>query len=430
MRVAFPFRFFAAALSACGALMPLRAAEPAAPAPAAARFALPATDDGLPGAGPLRRYDWFQRLWTERRSGWAARLEQDRGALVWLGDSITQGWGGTLAAAFPGVKMANRGISGDTTRGVLIRLQEDVLALQPKGIVLLIGTNDLEEQATPETATANLKLILAAIRRHDPQLPVLLCNVFPSSEMKKRPKEQIAKLNALYAAAIQSEPQVTLLDTWSLFAGPQGDAKAEEFPDLLHPNVAGYLKWAAALRPALETLGLIPAWPDDFAPEPGFAPLFNGNDLGGWAYEKSPLAAGQRATADGRFVARHGRLIATAHRGPRKIVRLETSRSFPRDFELRFEFRAGPAADSGVFVREPQLQIRDFLIAGPYVTLAKFRPLQWNEVTVTVRGGLAQATCNGEVLAEAMPIPATGPLAFEGDRGQVEYRRIRIRELP
>lgn len=430
MRFPLCYRVLAAVVSAAAFNFSseLRAADRATPA--AARFALPATDEGLPGAGPLRRYDWFQRLWSERRRGWAARLEQDRGALVWLGDSITQGWGGTLAASFPGVKMANRGISGDTTRGVLIRLQEDVLALQPKGIVLLIGTNDLEEQATPETAAANLKLILAAIRRHDPQLPVLLCNVFPSSETKKRPKDQIAKLNALYATAIQGEPQVTLLDTWSLFAGPQGDAKAEEFPDLLHPNVAGYLKWAAALRPALETLGLLPAWPDDFAPEAGFTALFNGTDLRGWAYEKLPLAAGTAATADGRFVVRHGRLVVTAHRGPRKFVRLETAQPYPRDFVLKFEFRAGPAADSGVFVREPQLQIRDYLIAGPYVTLAKFRPLQWNEVTVTVRGGLAQATCNGEMLAEAMPIPATGPLAFESDRGQVEYRRIRIRELP
>ena len=57
------------------------------------RFALPATDDGLPGAGPIRRYDWFQNLWRERRSAWARRREQDQGAVVFLGDSITQGWG-------------------------------------------------------------------------------------------------------------------------------------------------------------------------------------------------------------------------------------------------------------------------------------------------------------------------------------------------
>jgi lysophospholipase L1-like esterase len=65
---------------------------------------------------------------------------------VFLGDSITQGWN-DLASAFPDMKVANRGINGgDTTRGVLIRLQDDVLSLDPAAIVLLIGTNDLEEE--------------------------------------------------------------------------------------------------------------------------------------------------------------------------------------------------------------------------------------------------------------------------------------------
>ena len=103
-------------------LLALAVSAPAAPqevAPFQDPFAIPATDDGLPGAGPIRRYDWFQKLWRERRAQWATEREQDRGAVVFLGDSITQGWGGGLGAAFPGVKVANRGISGDTTRGVL-----------------------------------------------------------------------------------------------------------------------------------------------------------------------------------------------------------------------------------------------------------------------------------------------------------------------
>ena len=110
---------------------------------AQSKFAIPATDEGLPGAGPIRRYGWFKNLWERKRSGWAKRGKQDQGALVFLGDSITQGWGDSMGGSFPGVKVANRGISGDTTRGVLIRLKEDVLSLKPTGIVLLIGTNDL-----------------------------------------------------------------------------------------------------------------------------------------------------------------------------------------------------------------------------------------------------------------------------------------------
>src|SRR5262249_2362783 len=208
------------------------------------RFEIPATDDGLPGAGPLRRYPWFRQLWSKRRSAWAQRVEQDQHALVFLGDSITQGWGDDIGGSFPGVKVANRGISGDTTRGVLIRLQEDVLALHPSGVVLLIGTNDLEEKADPETIAANLKLILAGLKAADPQMPIVLCQVFPSSAAKKRPVEQIKKINQLYAAAVKGDAQVTLVETWLLFADAQGDAKPAEFPDMLHPNKAGYTKWA------------------------------------------------------------------------------------------------------------------------------------------------------------------------------------------
>jgi lysophospholipase L1-like esterase len=100
---------------------------------------------------------------------------------VLLGDSITQGWGEDFSAWFPGMKIANRGISGDTSRGVLIRLEEDVLALDPRAVVLLIGTNDLEEKAAPENVVANLKLILAELTRHDASMPIVLCQVFQSA---------------------------------------------------------------------------------------------------------------------------------------------------------------------------------------------------------------------------------------------------------
>ena len=154
------------------------------------------------------------------------------------------------------MKIANRGISGDTSRGVLIRLSADVLALDPEAVVLLIGTNDLEDKAAPETIAANLKLLLDAFARHNPKMPVILCQVFPSSASKSRPAAAIKKLNQLYAKVVLGNAQVTFIETWLLFADAQGDAIPSEFPDLLHPNLAGYAKWAAALRPVLATLGL------------------------------------------------------------------------------------------------------------------------------------------------------------------------------
>ena len=430
--------------------------SPAAPPQVADRFAIPATDDGLPGAGPLRRYEWFQDLWRERRSDWAQRTEQDKHAVVFLGDSITQGWGGGLGAAFPGIKVANRGISGDTTRGVLLRLQEDVLALDPVAVVLLIGTNDLEEGATPEVAAGNLRLIVAGLERHDPRMPIVLCQVFPSSATKKRPADQIKATNALYRAAVKNDPRVTYLETWSLFAGPGGDATPAEFPDLLHPNEAGYARWAAALRPVLATLGFSETDADPFRPEEGFESLFNGRDLTGWGYRPTseedmasarrwqasdPDAAawpfvtepvafdGLTVTPDGRFAAINGRLVVTTPPEYRKIQQLWTTREFPRDFVLKLEFRATPNADSGVYLRGPQLQCRDYLVAGPYQGLKRYKPQDWNEIEVTVRDGVARCTCNGELLEADLRLPGSGPIGLEGDRGQMEYRRIRIQAL-
>jgi lysophospholipase L1-like esterase/poly(3-hydroxybutyrate) depolymerase len=218
---------------------------------------LPETDTTLAGDGPIRRYDWFRNLWKNRRAEWNARRQQDHGAVVFLGDSITQGWGDNMGNSFPNMKVANRGISGDTTRGLIIRLQEDVISLNPKAVVLLIGTNDLEEKATPETIANNLQLLLAMLHAHNPNLPVILCQVFPSSTSKSRPADSIRRINELYADIAVSIPQVTLIDTWSLFANEQGDATLEEFPDLLHPNAAGYKKWASKLQPTLNQLNLL-----------------------------------------------------------------------------------------------------------------------------------------------------------------------------
>lgn len=174
-----------------------------------------------------------------------------------------------------------------------------------------------------------------------------------------------------------------------------------------------------------------------FKPEPGFVPLFNGRDLTGWCFREGEKADaslvdsfdGKVATPDGRYTASDGVLIVNP-RMPRKIQKIFTQQAFPRNFVLRLEFRAAANADSGIYVRGPQLQCRDYLVAGPYKGLKKYRPQDWNEIEVVVTDGVARCTCNGEVLEEALKLPATGPIGLEGDRDQMEYRHIRIKELP
>jgi lysophospholipase L1-like esterase len=211
---------------------------------------LPDSDQGLPGTGPIRRYPWFRELWLQRRQAFARQRDAAQGAVVFFGDSITQGWGDDLGHSFGTLKVANRGISGDTTRGLLIRIS-DVLDLHPKAIVLLIGTNDIEEGAEPSSTVQNVGLLITELHRAAPSLPVFLCEIFPSSPSMHRPQEAILRINEAYADLAKREANVHLVRTWALFADAQGDAKQSEFPDLLHPNAAGYAKWAEVLRPLI-----------------------------------------------------------------------------------------------------------------------------------------------------------------------------------
>ena len=163
-----------------------------------------------------------------------------------------------------------------------------------------------------------------------------------------------------------------------------------------------------------------------FELESGFELLLNEKDLTGWTYATGSAFDGKQSASDGRYTARDGRIVVNPGKG---LAQLWTVRQFPTDFHLKLEFRAGVNADSGVFVRKPQLQCRDYLVAGPYKDLKNYRPQDWNEIEVIVKGNVATATCNGEPLKFDAMLPTTGSIGLEADRGQMEYRRIRLKEL-
>jgi lysophospholipase L1-like esterase len=223
-----------------------------APTPGSpASFEFPGKDL-LPGKGPINAWKGFPRLWAERRSEFWQRREVDKGAVVFLGDSITQGWG-TLAADFPELKVANRGIGGDVTRGVLYRLKEDVIDLEPRAVVLLIGINDLGNGGDPTNTAENIQMILSRLEQSNARMPIVVCKVMPS---KKDLSPKIRHLNSLIDEMVRSDSHVIPCDTWSLFASEDGSCYKGEFPDLLHPNGVGYAKWAATLRPVVAGLKL------------------------------------------------------------------------------------------------------------------------------------------------------------------------------
>ena len=162
-----------------------------------------------------------------------------------------------------------------------------------------------------------------------------------------------------------------------------------------------------------------------------FRQLYNGQNLDGWCYSATEQFSGRKEANDGRYTAQRHALVVNDYvpsKGPH-LRQLWTIEEFPGDFELRLEFRAQVNADSGIFIRKPQLQCRDYLVAGPYKDLKKYRPQDWNEIVVVVRDNVAHCTCNGEMLEAALKLPPTGPIGLEADRGQMEYRNIRIRKL-
>jgi Domain of Unknown Function (DUF1080) len=175
----------------------------------------------------------------------------------------------------------------------------------------------------------------------------------------------------------------------------------------------------------------LPARADDWKPDEGFTSLYNGKDLTGWEYKSDDRFDGKTEASDGRYSAKGETITVNPHnpaKGP-KLRQMWTTRKFPRDFTLKLEFRAAVNADSGIFLRQPQLQCRDYLVAGPYKNLKKYNPQDWNTIIVTVKNGVAHCECNGEVLEAAMKLPETGPIGLEADNSQMEYRRIQIKEL-
>jgi lysophospholipase L1-like esterase len=243
---------------------PIASAPPVASAPPTAS-SVPSVDpfwpaDGVfPVPGHTSSWSGFRAKNIERRTTFASRRDLDQNALVFVGDSITEGWN-TLESDFAnlGVKVANRGIGGDTTPNLIYRLQDDVLSLHPRALVVLIGTNDLGEHTTPEQIASNLRELHRRIRAAYPNIPLTWCLVMPRKGNDTYP-DRIRDLNQRITELVASDPHATICDTFTPLALPDGSSKPEDYvPDRLHLNAAGYETWRSTLMPILTSWNLRP----------------------------------------------------------------------------------------------------------------------------------------------------------------------------
>jgi hypothetical protein len=184
--------------------------------------------------------------------------------------------------------------------------------------------------------------------------------------------------------------------------------------------------WALAAAVAVLAAVQAPA-DDEFKTEEGYANLFNGQDLTGWKAGKAGKEAldGKKDAWSGRFRVHDGVILVNEGQG---IQDLYTVKDYSGDFHLKLEFRAAPRADSGVYIRGVQLQVRDYPTVGPYKTV-KFHKDGWNDLDITVRGNKALCKCNGEVIEKAMKVPAKGGIGLQAETGKFAFRRIQVKEL-
>ena len=225
--------------------------------------------------------DWNQlgRYYAANRE--LKKQPADPKRVVFMGDSITDGW--DLGEYFPGKPYVNRGISGQVTSQMLVRMYPDVIDLKPAAMVVLAGTNDVARNNGPATADMieeNIMAMTELAQGHG--IKVLLCSVLPVSDypylaqqsgrgpqppagggrggrgpvMRQRmtvgrPPEDILKLNAWmksYAGSVNA----TYVDYFSALVDEKGWMKEGIANDGLHPNAEGYKVMAPIVSAAIE----------------------------------------------------------------------------------------------------------------------------------------------------------------------------------
>lgn len=189
--------------------------------------------------------DNFLQSNRDRLSSQFEVLSGTRAEVVFLGDSITQG--GRWSELFPGSGAVNRGIGGDTTADVLARLDQ-VLALEPAKLFVMIGINDLNRGLGPDTATANYQQMFDRIDAALPDTRVFLQSVLPvNDDWAATNNTHIPTLNAALLAQASARGY-TYIDLNSAFSGPNGQLRPELSNDGIHLMGKGYALWREQIQ--------------------------------------------------------------------------------------------------------------------------------------------------------------------------------------
>ncbi|SIN76637.1 Lysophospholipase L1 [Singulisphaera sp. GP187] len=202
-------------------------------------------------------------LWMQRHEAFLERAKQGNIDLLFLGDSITNGWSGRDKNGEGPIEVwerhyaprnaANFGIGGDRTQHVLWRIENgEIDGISPKVAVLMIGTNNAGANSSDEIAEG-IEAIVKSLRQRLPQTKILLLAVFPRGEKPGPVREKLAAVNERIAK-LDDGQTVKYLDIGPKFLNEDGTISKEIMPDFLHLKRKGYQIWADAVEPTLWSL--------------------------------------------------------------------------------------------------------------------------------------------------------------------------------
>ena len=207
-------------------------------------------------------------------------LPQTKGEIIFLGNSITDG--GEWSELFNDVKIKNRGISGDVTAGVLARLDE-VAQRKPAKVFLLIGTNDLARNISPDSVVKNILLMASYLKQETPATKLFVQSILPVNDAFGKFSGHTGKGAQIKAVNERLKQQAanyqySFLDLHSAFSDAAGKLKKELTNDGLHLLGKGYLLWKHLVFPAVYDLqksaALLPL-PQQLQWQSGFFPLYD-----------------------------------------------------------------------------------------------------------------------------------------------------------
>ena len=208
----------------------------------------------------------FPTNWMSRHEALVAHAKQGGVDLLFLGDSITDGWhwdkGGfnVWNKFYAPRNAANLGIGWDRTQNVLWRITHGELdGLHPKVVVLLIGTNNTgnEDDGKPRNSPAEvvegITTIIKELQTRLPNSRILLLGLFPRGEKTDPIRDQVKEINS-QLSKLDDGKTISFLDIGPKLLEPDGTLSKEIMPDLLHPSEKGYQIWAEAMEPTLATM--------------------------------------------------------------------------------------------------------------------------------------------------------------------------------